>query len=203
MRNSQRSQSEKLGTNRGRENAARTPRNEKVPGRHYTRDAGTRAAEAGAGASAPHRARARDRARSETTRRYACSADCRSRRLRWSYLCRVGLTPPATVGSQRVLTGSTLPLCHRAPLSSPTKSLSVPRRRFTLEAGFLRGRIPVVLASESPGNGGGKSHAGSSLASGCVADAGVNRPLVVFAPRSRILPELPPSSRRCGKCPHD
>jgi len=48
-----------------KKNAARTPQDEKVPGRHYTRDAGTRAAEARAGASAPHRARARDRASSE------------------------------------------------------------------------------------------------------------------------------------------
>ena len=34
MTNSQRPQSEKLGTYRGRENAARTPRNEKIPGRN-------------------------------------------------------------------------------------------------------------------------------------------------------------------------
>jgi hypothetical protein len=53
------------GPTGARKNAARTPQDEKVPGRHYTRDAGTRAAEARAGASAPHRARARDRASSE------------------------------------------------------------------------------------------------------------------------------------------
>jgi hypothetical protein len=67
----------------------------------------------------------------KTTRRYACSADCRSRSLRSSHLCRVGLSPPATVGSHRVLTGSfSAPLSPSAAeladkvseKSSPTKS---------------------------------------------------------------------------------
>ena len=65
MTNSHKSQSEKQETNRGRENAAKTPRNGKIPCLHYTRDASTWAAETGFRAPAPHRARARDRASSE------------------------------------------------------------------------------------------------------------------------------------------
>jgi hypothetical protein len=63
--NSHNSQSEKLETNRGRDTAAKTPRDKKVPCPHYTRDASTWAAGAGARALATHWARARDRANSE------------------------------------------------------------------------------------------------------------------------------------------
>jgi hypothetical protein len=63
--NSHKSQSETLETSKGRENAAKTPRNKKVPCPHYTRDASTWAAGAGARAPPPHRARARDRASSD------------------------------------------------------------------------------------------------------------------------------------------
>ena len=54
----------KLGSNRGQEKTRqKTPQNKEVQSQPYTRDAGTRAAEARAGASASHRARARERAR--------------------------------------------------------------------------------------------------------------------------------------------
>jgi hypothetical protein len=67
------------GATGARENAAKRHKTKEVQSQHYTRDAGTRAAEARAGASAPHRARARDRASRDQIRLLTNSHKSQSR----------------------------------------------------------------------------------------------------------------------------